>query len=44
MPGLQIEANFSGVRDSAASRAAFAAALATALQAFYERHLGPGFL
>jgi len=40
IPGLQIEANFSGVRDSAANRAAFAAALAAALASFAQTHLG----
>jgi hypothetical protein len=40
LPGLQIEANFTGVRDSAASRTAFASALAEAVLAFIERHIG----
>lgn len=40
LPGLQIESNFIGVRDNAASRAAFAGALVEAVRAFMTRHLG----
>jgi hypothetical protein len=40
LPGLQIESNFDGVRDTAANRAAFAERLVTALLAFLDRHLG----
>jgi hypothetical protein len=40
LPGLQIESNFSGVRDTAANRAAFAERLVTALAAFLDTHLG----
>lgn len=40
LPGLQIEANFAGVRDTAANRAAFAERLVTALAAFLDTHLG----
>lgn len=41
LPGLQIEANFAGVRDSAANRTAFAQALAAAVQGFAGRHALP---
>jgi hypothetical protein len=41
--GLQIESHFSGVRDNAASRAAFAAALVAALRRFAETHLALDF-
>jgi hypothetical protein len=40
VPGLQIESNFSGVRDTAANRAAFADRFVTALMAFLDKHLG----
>jgi hypothetical protein len=40
LPGLQIESHFAGVRDSATSRAAFAAVLVEALLAFMRDHLG----
>jgi hypothetical protein len=40
LPGLQIESNFNGVRDTAANREAFAARLVTALTAFLDTHLG----
>jgi len=40
LPGLQIEANFAGVRDSAASRSAFAEQLARAVASFVQVHLG----
>lgn len=40
LPGLQIESHFTGVRDSAASRTAFADALATAVTTFLQMHLG----
>jgi hypothetical protein len=40
LPGLQIESHFSGVRDTAASRAAFAATLVDAVTAFLRDHLG----
>jgi len=40
LPGLQIESHFAGVRDSAASRAAFATALVEAVLAFLRDHLG----
>jgi len=43
LPGLQIESNFSGVRDSAASRSAFGDALATAVATFANLHLGLNF-
>ena len=36
--GVQIEANFDGVRDTAASRAAFAAALVRAVESFLGAH------
>ena len=36
--GVQIEANFDGVRDTAASRAAFAAALVRAVESFLAAH------
>lgn len=38
--GVQIECHFPGVRDTEASRAAFATALAGALSAYFERHYG----
>jgi len=37
--GLQIEANYAGVRDSDASRRAFAAALADALDRWVQLHV-----
>ena len=40
LPGLQIESNFNGVRDTAANRSAFAERLVTALAAFLDTHLG----
>jgi hypothetical protein len=40
LPGLQIESNFNGVRDTAANRSAFAERLVTALAAFLDAHLG----
>jgi hypothetical protein len=40
LPGLQIESHFGGVRDSAASRAAFADALVEAVLGFLRDHLG----
>lgn len=40
LPGVQIESNFTGVRDSAANRGAFADRLVTALLGYLERHLG----
>ena len=40
LPGLQIESNVTGVRDSAAGRAAFAAALVNALARYVSIHLG----
>jgi hypothetical protein len=40
LPGLQIESNFSGVRDTAANRAAFAERLVAALASFLDTHLG----
>lgn len=39
---IQIEANFAGVRDTAANRALYAGALAEALVTFTERHYGVG--
>ena len=39
LPGLQIECNFSGVRDTAANRTAFAADLVAAVAAFLSTHL-----
>jgi hypothetical protein len=39
LPGLQIECNFSGVRDTAANRTAFAADLVDAVTAFLRTHL-----
>lgn len=39
LPGLQIESHFTGIRDTAANRTAFAAALAAALAAFLSTHL-----
>jgi len=41
--GVQLEASFPGLRDTAANRAAFGGALAVALRAFAERHLGVVF-
>jgi hypothetical protein len=38
--GVQLEANFPGLRDTAANRASFGMALASALRAFAARHLG----
>jgi hypothetical protein len=43
LPGVQIESHFTGVRDSAASRAAFAQHLVGAVRAFADRHLGLTF-
>ncbi|MBM3750216.1 MAG: hypothetical protein FJW21_03410 [Acidimicrobiia bacterium] len=40
LPGLQIESHFTGVRDTATSRAAFGDALVTALETFLRVHLG----
>jgi hypothetical protein len=40
LPGLQIESHFTGVRDTPASRAAFAATLVEAVLAFMRDHLG----
>lgn len=40
IPGLQIETNFNGVRDSPSSRAQFAETLAAALASFLQTHLG----
>lgn len=40
LPGLQIESNFTGVRDTAAHREAFADRLVTALVKFLDTHLG----
>jgi len=40
LPGLQIESNFSGVRDTAANRTAFAERLVTALASFLDTHIG----
>ena len=39
LPGVQIESHFSGVRDTAASRTAFAQQLVAAVRTFSERHL-----
>ena len=39
LPGVQIESHFTGVRDSAANRSAFAQQLVAAVRAFAERHL-----
>jgi len=38
--GVQIECNFSGVRDTAQNRQRFAEALSTALQAYFQAHFG----
>jgi hypothetical protein len=38
--GAQIESHYPGVRDSVSSRAAFGAALVTAIRAFVKEHLG----
>jgi len=43
LPGLQIESNFAGVRDSATNRAAFADALVSAVRTFAKQHLGLTF-
>jgi hypothetical protein len=43
MPGVQIEAHFAGVRDSAANRSAFAQQLVAAVRTFADRHLGLKF-
>lgn len=40
LPGLQIESHYTGVRDTATSRAAFGNALVTALGTFLQVHLG----
>jgi len=40
MPGLQIECNFSGVRDTASNRASFAGRLVRAVASFAQAHLG----
>lgn len=40
LPGLQIESNFTGVRDNATSRAAFSGVLVEAIRTFVSRHLG----
>ena len=40
LPGLQIESHFAGVRDTPASRTAFAEALVAAIKTFVETHLG----
>jgi hypothetical protein len=40
MSGLQIESNFTGVRDTQANRQRFAQALASALDTFFAAHLG----
>ncbi len=40
IPGLQIESHFAGVRDTATSRATFAATLVEAMLAFLRDHLG----
>jgi hypothetical protein len=39
LPGLQIETHFPGLRDSATNRAAFGAALASAVSSFLSAHL-----
>jgi hypothetical protein len=41
LPGVQIEAHFTGVRDTAANRTAAAEALAAAIVTFVERHRSP---
>jgi hypothetical protein len=38
--GVQVEANFAGVRDTPANRAAFAAALGRSLETFFQQHYG----
>ena len=43
LPGVQIESHFGGVRDTAASRAAFAQRLVAAVRSFADRHLGLKF-
>jgi len=40
LPGLQIECHFTGIRDSASSRSAFADVLVRALTTFVQTHLG----
>jgi hypothetical protein len=40
LDAIQIECHYDGVRDSAASRSAFAWALAGALATYLERHYG----
>ena len=40
LPGVQIESNFTGVRDTATSRAAFASGLVEAVRTFVKQHLG----
>ena len=40
LPGLQIESNFTGVRDTPANRAAFADRLVTAVVGFLDQQLG----
>ena len=39
LPGLQIESHFTGIRDTAGNRAAFAAALVAAVTTFLATHL-----
>jgi hypothetical protein len=43
LPAVQIESHFGGVRDTAASRTAFAQHLVTAVRTFADRHLGLKF-
>jgi hypothetical protein len=43
LPGLQIEAHLTGIRDTAANRASFADALVDALRTFAQTHLGLSF-
>ncbi len=43
LPGLQIECHFTGVRDSATSRAAFSDVLVRAIATFAQTHLGQVF-
>jgi hypothetical protein len=40
LPGVQIESNYTGIRDTAASRASFGTSLAAALATFLSVHLG----
>jgi hypothetical protein len=40
LPGLQIECHFTGIRDSATSRATFAGVLVSAVAKFAQTHLG----